>query len=540
MSVPELLDYPPTLPRLIDHCVSAFADRDFVVSPQARYTYRDVDDMSRQLAGRLLAGGVGKGTRVGLLMSQNQDWIAAYWAVTRIGAVAVTISTYAQPAELLALLRHSDIHLLVLSGHIRGKNQLPQLEKAIPGLAGTQGPALHQTATPYLRHIWVLGASGRPWATPVDWTGGTAVIPADLLSAIQTEVSPADPLVIIYTSGTSADPKGVILTHGAVVRHGENLHQLGLIVDGDRVYAGMPFFWVGGLSFTLTTAMHAGATLLVQEPFEPGAALELMERERATNLTGWQTLVRLLLDHPTRPSRDLSAMVRGPLAAALRQGTALVSMGMTETSASHSVGLPGQTPSPADLPGVAGYAVPGLSRRIVDPGSGAVLPSMAHGEICVRGYSLLAGMVKKEHHEVFDADGWYHTGDGGYLTADGLLVFTGRLTEMIKTKGMNVAPAEVETALLAHPQVSEAYVFGVPDPDLGERVIAAVVLISGEGPSDPEPHLRTICDWLKGRLASYKIPTELVRVDAEEVPLLASRKVDKRALARLALQRLPA
>jgi acyl-CoA synthetase (AMP-forming)/AMP-acid ligase II len=539
MSVPNLLDYPPTVPRLIDRCISTFGSRDFVVSPAARFCYRDLGERSRYLAQRLLASGVGKGTRVGLLMTQDHDWITAYWATARIGAVAVTISTFAQPPELRALLRHSDVHLLLMSARIRGKDQCSLLEAAIPGLSETSGPVLQMADTPYLRAVWVMGPSDRSWATPIDWHSGPHLPPAELLAAVESEVSPADPLVIIYTSGTSADPKGVILTHGSVVRHGENLHRLGLIVDGDRVFAGMPFFWVGGLSFTLTTAMHAGATLLIQEPFEPGAALELMDRERATNLTGWPTLVQALIAHPSLAQRDLSALVRGPLAAALHQGEALISMGMTETSASHSIGLPGQTPSPSELPGVAGYAVPGLFRRIVDPVSGQVLPPKAEGELCVRGYSLMAGMVKKERHEIFDADGWYHTGDGGYLTEDGLLVFTGRLSEMIKTRGMNVAPAEVEAALLGHPRVAQAYVFGVPDPEAGQRVIGAVVFRPPDGNlTDTGPGLPELAQWLKGKVASYKIPSQVMAVDADEVPMLASRKVDKRALAKLALQRL--
>jgi acyl-CoA synthetase (AMP-forming)/AMP-acid ligase II len=540
MPVPNLLDYPPTLPRLIDRCVSAFGDRDLVVSPAVRYSYRDLADMSEGLARRLLGRGVGKGTRVGLLLTQNQDWIAAFWACGRVGAVPVTISTFAQPAELQALLRHSDVHLLLVSAQIRGKDQRQQLEVAIGGLAESSAPPLRVTDAPYLREIWVIGAETQPaWATPIDWTSGSDPVPAGLLHAVEAEVSPADPLVIIYTSGTTAEPKGVILTHGAVVRHGENLHRLGLIADGDRVFAGMPFFWVGGLSYTLTTAMQAGATLLIQDPFEPGAALDLIERERATNLTGWQTLVRALTAHPSLPARDLSAMVRGPLAEAISQGQALVSLGMTETSASHSVGRPGETPSSAELPGVAGYAVPGLSRRIVDPASGEPLPTASEGEICVRGYSLLAGMVKKERHQVFDDDGWYHTGDSGYLTPEGVLVFTGRLSEMIKTKGMNVAPAEVEAALLCHPRISQAYVFGLPDAERGERVTAAVVLGPGpDGPTDALSITDDVAAWLKGRIASYKIPTELIILEAEDVPILASRKVDKRALAQQSLQRL--
>lgn len=504
----EPFDWPPTMPNLLRRAVERFADHDLVVtSDNVRMTYKEIGDRSRFLARRLLASGIGKGSRVAILFPQGPSWLVAYFALGRIGAVTVAISTFAKPPELHNVLIHSDAHALLVASRINDQESGELLEQAIPGLALASGERVLVPSVPFLRSVWVeeertLGQRDQLVEDV------SRVAPEEVLDQAESEVCPSDPLVIIYTSGTTAEPKGVIHTHGALVRHGEALRKLGAIVEGDRALAAMPLFWVGGLSRTLGPTLHAGATLLTQPRFDPDGALDLMERERGTVIVAWETVVKRLIEHPRYAKADLSSLRLDPR---IRRG----GLGMTETCGQHTWRRPGEDPASV------GSAVPGVLHRVVEPGTGFPVAPGVKGEICVRGYSVCVGLVKKERQEVFDGEGWYHTGDRGWIAENGLIYFDGRLTDMIKADGNNVAPAEIESTLLMHPDVTFALAFGLPHDQRGEQPVAIVV-------ARAECQAEALRTWMKPRLASYKIPTRiLVLHDQGDLPLLASGKPDR-------------
>jgi acyl-CoA synthetase (AMP-forming)/AMP-acid ligase II len=243
----------------------------------------------------------------------------------------------------------------------------------------------------------------------------------------------------------------------------------------------MPFFWVGGLVFSLLSNLQAGACGLCEDVFDPESTLALLEQERATIAIGWPHFGKALAEHPTRPSRDLSALCGGNMPGLLPPEQVpddpelrANALGMTETCGAHTWG--GEGALPESLRGSFGPAIGGFEHRIVDPSSGAALPPGELGEIHVRGPRLMLGLHKREREAVFAADGWYATGDAGFFDAAGVLYFKGRLGDMIKTGGANVSPPEVEAILLAQPEVKAAQIVGLPDPDRGETVVAAVVL----------------------------------------------------------------
>jgi acyl-CoA synthetase (AMP-forming)/AMP-acid ligase II len=338
-------------------------------------------------------------------------------------------------------------------------------------------------------------------------------------------------MVVIYSSGSTADPKGAVHTHGTVLRHADNLNQLRDLVPEDRIYSPMPFFWVGGFTFTLVSAMHVGARLYCQDVFEPGQTLDLIERERITMVAGWPHFGKAMAEHPSFAGRDLSSIRAGNLYDLLPEEARPKdpelrsnSLGMTETCGPHTFGrMDGDLPE--KLRGSFGRSVPGDQHKIVDPETGQTLGPGEFGEICVRGYSVMQGLYKVDREETFDPDGYYHTGDAGFFDAEGHLFFKGRLGEMIKTAGANVAPREIELVLSTFPELSAAYVVGLPHPDRGENVAVAVVLRDGTSLDRDTLHAR-----LKAELSAYKLPRHYFFVTSGEIPMTDSGTLDRRKL----------
>lgn len=529
---PSFPPFTPTSGELIRAAASKWGDKTLAVLGDEHLSYAEAEARSAALAKGLLAAGVGKGSRVGLLAANSPEWVVACLGITRIGAVAVLLNTYNKATELGWLLRHSDAAtLLTVDAHL-GHDYLDRLETAVPGLAGAPAERILVESHPYLRTVWTWGAGRRPWARPVDeLVAGGGAVGDGLLAACEDEVTPSDPMVVVYSSGSTADPKGAVHAHGAAVRHAHNLWPMRDIGPDDVLYTPMPLFWVGGFSFTLIAALHAGATLVFEEQFEPGATLELLERERVTQVLGWPHMAKALVDHPTFKDRDLSAIRAGNYAALLpqdRQADAEVpranSLGMTETLGPHTFAA--KDPLPPGKDGSFGFAVPGVEHRIVDPITGEDAAPGEIGEVWLRGYSLMLGLHKRERADVFTPDGWYRTGDGGRFDADGHFYFTGRLGDLIKSSGMNITPRDVELVLEEMPEVTMAFVAGVPHPVRGEDVVAAIALRPGESLAEDEARRR-----VKEAIASYKVPRHIaVFADQSELPWLDSGKVDRRAL----------
>jgi acyl-CoA synthetase (AMP-forming)/AMP-acid ligase II len=299
----------------------------------------------------------------------------------------------------------------------------------------------------------------------------------------------------------------------------------------------MPFFWVGGFLFSVACNLEAGATALVEEAFEPGATLAFLEKERATYALGWPHFGKLLAEHPTRPQRDLSALRRGNMPGLLPEvpddpELRATALGMTETFGPHTWGGEGAL-AEADR-GSFGPPLPYVEHRIVDPASGVPVAPGEAGEICVRGRTLMQGLYKVEREDAFDADGFYHTGDVGFLDRRGRLFFQGRLGDMIKTGGANVTPSEVETALAAYAEVKAAYVVGVPDAERGQNVAAAVVL----EPGAPAVSADELQRRLRADLSAYKVPRHLWVLRDDELPFTDTGKLHKGRLAALLADRL--
>ena len=508
-----------------------------------RWTYRDLERETRRVARAVMGAGAGKDSRVAILMGNRPEWVAALYGVALAGAVAVPLNTYFEPPELDYVLRHSDAELLLTQTRLLGHAYVDQLAGLCPELARAAPGALRSPRFPHLRRVVALGledgfGAAESWEAFLDLGDGVA---DDVLDAAAAEVTPSDHALIIYTSGTTAVPKGVLHPHrGPSIQSWRFAQQLRLD-PSVRVWSAFPFFWSAGLVMVMGATLAAGGCIVLQEHFEPGEALHLLESEHVTSPHAWAHQLAELEDHPDWPRVDLSSIRhceaftsfgRHPTVHVEDAWSPRAAYGLSETCTIIS-SLPVDTPREIRERS-QGVILPGNLVRIVDRGNGAALPVDAIGEITVKGPTLMLGYVKKLPEECFDEDGFFHTGDAGYVDAEGYLHWTGRMTDMIKTGGANVSPVEIEETLLRHPGLKVALAVGIPDDTLGEMVV--VCAVAHDGVSVDEDDIR---NFLRGRIASYKIPRRVLFFGEDELSLTGNAKIRSDELRKLAMQRLP-
>ncbi len=505
---------PLTLGGLLETVATEHAGRDAVVFHReegvTRWTYDDLLAESRRVARALIAHGVVKGTRVAVLMGNRPEFVSAAFGVAMAGGVVVPISTFIEPPELDYILRHSDAAVLLTQERLLSHEYVGALATLCPELLDAAPGSLRSARFPFLRVVSAIGLRERMGAivSAEALLATAADTSEELLDACISEVTPADDAVIIYTSGTTARPKGVLHAHRAPALQSWRLAQQ-LCLDPDvRVWTAFPFFWTAGLTMAMGATLAAGGCLVLQEHFDAGETLRLLEVERVTTPLAKAHQFAQLEDHPDWLNRDLSALRHVEVFTSFGRHPSVhvgdvwsnrSAYGLTETM-SNLASAPADTPTEVRT-GNYGWILPGNAIRILDPTTGEPLGVDAEGEITVKGPTLAKGYVKTPVEEVFDGDGYFHTGDSGFIDEQGRLHFTGRASQMIKTGGANVSPIEIEQELLRHPQIRMAWVVGVPDPVRDEVVVACVVPHADVALEEDD-----ISTFLRGRIASYKIP----------------------------------
>ena len=362
----------------------------------------------------------------------------------------------------------------------------------------------------------------------------------ELLEAAVWATSPSDDAVVIYTSGTTARPKGVLHAHRPPALQSWRFARLFGLDPDVRVWSAFPFFWTAGFAMVVGATVAAGGCLVLQEHFDPGEALRLLESERVTTPYAWPHQTAQLEDHPDWSGRDLSSLRhvdafgpfgRHPGVAVDDVWSSRAAYGLTETFTVVS-SLAADAPQAA-REASQGPILPGNAVRILDPDTGEPQPVDAPGEIAVKGPTLMRGYLKAAPEDCFDEDGYFHSGDAGFVDGEGNLHWTGRTSDLIKTGGANVSPVEIEEALLRHPALKVAMAVGVPHPTLGQEVVVCAVAHDGVDVGEDD-----VRHFLRGRLASYKIPRRVLFVAEEELSLTANAKVRAEALRALAAARL--
>jgi acyl-CoA synthetase (AMP-forming)/AMP-acid ligase II len=499
-----------TIDGLVRHRSAQDADKPMVVDPDCRLSYRELAVSTLDLAAGFVHAGVGKGTRVGLIMPNGARWVQIAIALTRIGAVLVPLSTLLPARELLAQLRTASVQVLVSVEEFRGHRYLDDLAAALgrSDLSGT----LRYPGLPALRQVWTADEL-------------RTVADQALVDAVTAAVTPSDPMVIMFTSGSSGPPKGVVHSHGSAlgaVRSGLS----GRCIDSEtRLYLPMPFFWVGGLGSGVLSVLAAGATLITEKIPQPETTLRLLERERVTLFRGWPDQAEALARHPYRAQVDLSTLRPGSLDPLLpaeqrsQPGSRATLFGMTEAFGPYC-GYPADTDMPPSAWGSCGKPFPGMEVRITDPESGRTVSAGTIGMIQIRGPHTLRGICRRRREDLFTADGFYSTGDLGRLDDDGFLFYHGRSDDMFKVSGATVYPTEVEKALRDIDGVDLAFVTNLSGAQ-GDLVGAAVVC--GTAATSVEELRRTA----RAMLSSFKVPTVWLLLDSDDtIPRGPTGKVD--------------
>lgn len=472
-----------------------------------RLSYAEAHQRSTKLACGLITLGAGKGTHVGVLYPNGPDFIVAMLAAARIGAVVIPFSTFATAPEMATQLAHADVQILLATASYRGHDYRERLAQ------------IDWAGMPLLQHTFFDSAP------PV-------AVDSELLEAMEDDVDASDTLAVVYTSGSTSAPKGVMHTHASLLNHQRVLNEIRGMGATDKLFCNSPFFWIGGIAFSILAVMLAGATLVCSNALDPGETLDLLEAEKPTITNGFVGGITALASHPSLPTRDLSSMRRGNLYPIMAPDVRPADpelrhtmLGMTETGSVITLSED-EFDQPEHRRGSFGRPAPGFDTKVVDD-TGEPVDAGEMGELCVRGPFMMQRYYKLSREECFDADGWFHTGDLVRTDADGFVYFIGRRGAMIKTAGANVAPAEVEKAI-AKVAGFAAHVVGLPDPERGQ-VVAAVVALD-EGAEFDEDELR---ESLKSELSSYKIPRRFAAVPAAEIPVMSSGKIDMPRLTKV-------
>jgi fatty-acyl-CoA synthase len=530
---------PRTLYAFVSECASTRGDAEALVTPSVRWSYRAQADAVRRTAKAMHALGVRRGDFIGILMGNDESWVSLFYAAATLGAVTVPVNTRFKSAELAFCLAQADVKALFLADRFLNIDFLSFLRAAEPAV----DRVLPGAALPLLQHVVVIGdqipAAGRSWHDFLALGAGVSDGELDRLAA---DVRPSELLLIQFTSGTTAYPKAVMLTHDNMLRNAWAVGQrLGIRPD-DRYFNCRPFFHVAGTTLSLLVSLIAGACLVTLPTFEAGAALRMMAHERCTLTSGNDTLFQLMMGHP---SFDPAALrLRGGWAAAGPETIRNIIEIMGARDLCVAYGLSEASPNvvlndyrdPVGLR-IAGLAKPhdGVEVRIADLQTMESLPAGASGEIQVRGWNVMRGYYKnpEETAKAFTPDGWLRTGDIGVLTDDGRLRMVGRTKDVFRVGGENVAPAEVEEVLLAHPAVATAQVVGVPDARMGEVGAAFVTLRPDARATEAE-----LTEFARHRCANFRVPRYLAIVkNFDAIGMTASGKVQKNRLREHAIER---
>lgn len=491
-------------------------DRMAIILPDRRMTYADLRDLSIQRALSLQALGVGQGDHVGLLMPTGMDFVITMFASSMLGAVTVPINARYQPPELAYVIENADLCVLLTTDEIADAvNFVERLHVAIPALAEADAGSLQMDAAPMLRSIILLGNSeggGMIGQAEFEALADPANLNSLHLKRLQTRLGHT--ALILYTSGTTANPKGCMISHEAIIRNSIALAERYELGDEDSFWSPLPMFHIAAI-LPLAAIFSQAGTYVTTQYFQAGEALKMMEDEKVTaTYPCFWTIMADLVDHPDFEKTDLSRVklmnanfaVQPPeigekMKKALPNAVFVGTFGMTETAG--TVTTSRLDASEKQRFTRLGTPLSGMEVKAIDAETGLEAVTGEKGEAWIRGYSTFTRYYKSPEKtaEALDDDGWFHSGDLISIDEEGQLMFHGRLRDMLKVGGENVAAVEIENCLQQHEAVKLAQVVPVPDRRLTEVAAAFIELEAGSEASEEE-----LIKFCKGKIAGFKIP----------------------------------
>ncbi len=538
-----------TIGDKFDQIATTYPDNDalIVCHQQIRWSYAELKAQVDRAARAFLAIGVRRGDRVGIWSPNNAQWLLTQLATAKVGAILVNINPAYRRHELEYALTQSEARFLVCADTFKGSNYTEMLQQLLPELLHSEPGALNAGALPQLQGIISLADTQYPgmWRWD-DFVARAEEIAPELLAAAQSELQFDDPINIQYTSGTTGFPKGATLSHHNILNNGFFVTESLGLTPADRLVIPVPLYHCFGMVMGNLGCLTHGATMIYPgEGFEPGAVLKAVAEERATALYGVPTMFIAELDHPDFRQYDLSSLRTGIMAGSICPAEVMkavnakmhmqevqIAYGMTETS---PVSLQTAADDPFDKRvTTVGRTQPHLESKIVDPGSGEILPRGEIGELCTRGYSVMLQYWNNEEatRGAIDAAGWMHTGDLASMDEAGYVQIVGRIKDMVIRGGENIYPKEVEEFLYTHPAISDVQITGVPDQKYGEELVAWVKL----KPDMEEISAETLREFCKGQITHFKVPRYFKFVD--EFPMTVTGKIQKFKMRQISIAEL--
>src|SRR5690554_4599624 len=527
-----------TIGDKFDEIANTYPDNDalIVLHQNVHWSYRELQQQANQCARALMSMGVRKGDRIGVWSPNCSEWTVSQIATAKIGAILVNINPAYRTHELEYALNQSGARFLITADSFKTSDYRGMLYELAPELKACADGKLKSQKLPDLECIINLSDEKHPgmwrWADMLELADHVS---EDELADLQASLQFDEPINIQYTSGTTGFPKGATLSHHNILNNGFFVAESMGFTSEDRLVIPVPLYHCFGMVMGNLGCITHGATMIYpDEGFDPTSVLKAVHSQKATALYGVPTMFIAELDHPEFDSFDLSTLRTGIMAGSICPTEVMkqvinkmnmkevqIAYGMTETSPVST--QTGANDSIEKRVSTVGRTQPHLETKIVDPGSGQIVPRGEIGELCTRGYSVMLKYWNNEKAtaEAIDEAGWMHTGDLATMDDEGYIQIVGRIKDMVIRGGENVYPKEIEEFLYTHPSVSEVQVTGVPDKKYGEELIAWVKL----HPHADEVTAEDLREFCKGKITHFKIPRYFKFVDA--FPMTVTGKIQK-------------
>ena len=548
--VPGDFDYPlhseKTIGRYFRDQVAADPDHEFVVYPDRdlRWTYKDFDERTDNLARGLLAIGLKPGDHLGVWARNIPDWLTFMYATAKIGVVLVTVNPVYKGHEVAYVLKQSDMKALCIIDAYRDVDYIKIIRELVPESLTQERGHLESEEFPCLKNLIYMGPEKhRGFYSVPELVLLGQHIPESALEEAEAQFDNNDVVMMQYTSGTTGYPKGVMLTHRNILNNGFFIGEGQKLSEIDRVTLPVPFFHCFGCVLGVMACLTHRCAMIIIEDFNASLVLQAVHKERATALYGVPTMYIAELNHPEFEQYDLSCLRTGIMAGAscppdlMREVMEKMNMreiticyGLTEASPVFT-----QTSVDDDIPhkcDTVGRKHPPVDVRVIDPYDGHICGVNEPGELCCKGYNVMKGYYKMPEAtaQAIDADGYLHSGDLGTVDEDGYYRVTGRIKDMIIRGGENIYPLEIENFLMGMPGILDAQVIGIPDKKYGEIVGAFVRTHPGYENMTEED----VREYSISRIARYKVPKHVFFV--EDFPMTPSMKIQKFKLRDMAVE----